>query len=376
MPTVSGTPDITATIVALPGRLFFCESVVCPGDLSAEQAGDLSRLTVESRSPFPEEKLAVCHRHDLAAGKLTVFAALKERMAPFIPSDKTPAHVVPDAALPLPTGADGWRWIVTGDALTAVRYEQGAPVAVRGFPSPESNDDTIVLAARINAAKRADLPESGPIWLLTGATPSRKPAGFTLRWRAVGNDTTDTTHITSADLDTADVRPASVVTALRAESANNRKLALAFNGLGAVAALLLVAQLALWSVNAVAAHREATLDKNRPQAEAVEAKAALLDTLGKVTDRRTPQLEWMAALNEVRPDTVWLRRIAVDDKGVTAAGTARSMESLNGWLAALRKSKDFSEVAAPRITTAGQVVSFDLRVTSAKTRIQNKDTAR
>lgn len=384
MPYIPGTSDFSATLVALPGRLFFTESVACPDTLSPEQADDLARLTVESRSPFPEEKLAVCHRLFPAPGKLAVFATLKERLAPFIPAGTTPAHVIPDAALPLPAGKDGWRWIDTGNALTAVRYEQGAPVEVRGFAHPESHDDAVVLASRINAAKRAGIPETGPVWRLTDATPSRKPAGLSLHWREVGAAAvpadhgrgTLTTFLGNEDLDSADVRPAAVVATLRKYAANGHKLALAFKGLASVAALLVLAQIALWSVNAVAAHREATLDDNRPRAEAVEAKAALLDTLGKVTDRRAPQLEWMAALNEVRPDSVWLRRIAADDKGLIASGNARSMEALNGWLSALRKSKDFTEVTAPRITTAGQVVSFDLRVTAAKSRIQNKDTAR
>lgn len=377
MPSNPARPDSATTLVALPGRLFFCETVACPATLTAQQAVDLAHLTVESRSPFPEEKLSVCHRHDKRAGKLTAFAALKDRLSVFLPQNDAPvAHAVPDAALPLPEGEDGWRWIVTGNAMTAVRCEQGAPVAVRGFSKPESDDDSEILSARGLHAKRAGIPATGPLWRLTGAEPSRNPAGLRLHWRAIGKDSTHTSFAASDDLDVADVRPASVVAGLRRSAVNDRRLTLAFRGLGVAAILLALAQVSVWSLHTVAAHRETAMENNRSQAEAAEGKAALLDTLGKVTDRRTPQLEWMAALNAVRPDSVWLRRIAVDDKGVTASGNARSMESLNGWLSALRKSKDFTEVTAPRITTAGQIVSFDLRMTSVKPRIQNKGTVR
>ena len=131
--------------------------------------------------------------------------------------------------------------------------------------------------------------------------------------------------------------------------------------------LLLLAQCGVWVTRGVAAHRETTLETNRPKAETAEANAAILETLSRVTDRRAPLLERLAALNEPRPDAVWLRRVVLDDKSVMATGQAHSMESLNGWLAALRSAKDFSDVATPRITATGQSVSFELRAVPAKT---------
>ena len=95
----------------------------------------------------------------------------------------------------------------------------------------------------------------------------------------------------------------------------------------------------------------------------MEARIALADTLDRVTSRRLPALEWLAAMNAPRPADITLSRAAFGDATVRATGRAGSMGSLNAWLAALRADKAFARVEAPVLRATGEQVNFELILT-------------
>lgn len=351
-----------APLITVPGRLFFFETLACPESADAREAEELAESALEAASPFPPGRLAHGRRRE--AGRLLLFATLKERLAETLPAEaETARHVLPDAALPLPGEGDGLRWVLTGAGLTAVEYLRGAPSSVRGFPAPGTAPAG---GHRARMAGEAGLAAEGPLWRLVRAVRSPKPAGLELYWeRDDGEPGTAKTFLSEAEAGAADVRPAETVAALRRRERAERRLRPVMVGLKVAFAAAALAQAGVVALHLTAARREARLEAGRPFAEATEAKAATLDALAKVTDRRPPQLEWLAALNETRPDSVRLRRVTADTRSLSAAGTAASMEALNGWLAGLRRNRGFERIDTPRITNAGNRVTFELSASAA-----------
>lgn len=368
MTSLSGkkAPEVASLLVA-PARLFYAETLPCPAGADTATVRALARGAIEATAPFPEDQLVVA----AVRGRTQVIAlgGLQRRLAETLPAGvDTAAHVVPDAVLTPPEITPGaWHWILTDGGITALRLgDDHAPLALRGFPAPPPEADDHARLARRDAlaATLTDAPHAAPLWRFRHATV--EPGGrLRLHWRRVGapDDAPDhTATVAVATLDAADLRPAGRVAALRRDAATDARLRTAGRALAWLAALIAGLQAVGVGMSGLAALRESRLEADRDAADRVESRIALADTLDRVTSRRLPALEWLAAMNLSRPADITLARAAFADGAVTATGRAGSMGSLNVWLAALRADPAFATVETPVLRAAGDRVTFELRL--------------
>ncbi len=364
-------------VLLLPGDLFYCQAFDIPAGTPEGEVAGFARLQLEASAPFPIETLAWGFvRHGL--GRLLVYAATRERLeqAGFGGLDGA-WHVLPGfvALCGSPSNLAQVRFAATRRSISALFFEEGRtiPHRVVSRPVPAGEDDT--LPARLSATRDAlggTLGRSAPplepgFWLVESALgEGQDKVTFNVRrFDAGGPVESDApgSPLSGQQLWDADVRGREFAARTQRQRRQGRYVWIGFGAAAAAVALLVLAQVALWSTRLHTRYLRSVEEDQRPTAELLESKINFANNLERVTEREMKPFSMLAEAATVKPADITFERIEAQDWNVLRVeGYGARADQITRYMDELRGRPKVRELRSVESQSRGGRVSFEFEI--------------
>jgi hypothetical protein len=355
---------VVKKVVLLPDGAFFVR--VMPLAPETPPAGIPSQveLALEGLSPFPVAQLCYGYFCPPGAGRMLVYAAYRRHFT----VDDAAEWADADAVLPAfaawlglaPAGP--MALLVTGaDFVTALGWDGHDAVPAVVAIHPVAPDAPPGERAALQEKLAAQLPHLPP------PVAVAVPAGTSSRDGDEGLEFTDgklTSRLTTAQLDTLDVRDKAELAARRRERARNLHLWRAFLGCAAAVGLAAVLQLGLKGGRLWLDSRAALAAAQAPAVQDIETKHNLANHIEELSTRRLMPVRMLEIVNEKRPRTIQFLRVATKGLYVLEIeGQTNATPDVFNYQAALKELPACALVELGQTVDRGGITRFTLTVT-------------
>ena len=350
--------------VLLPDHAFFVRVMPLAPETPPAGIPAQVELALEGLSPFPVAQLCYGYFCPPGAGRMLVYAAYRRHFT----VDDAAQWADADAVLPafaawlglapaVPTAL-----LVTGaDFVTALGWDghDAVPAVVAIHPvAPDALPGERAALQEKLAAQFKHLPP--PVAVAV-------PAGTGSRAGDEGLEFTDgklTSRLTTAQLDTLDVRDKAALAARRRDRARNLHLWRAFLGCAAAVGLAAVLQLGLKGGRLWLDSRAALAAAQAPAVQDIETKHNLANHIEELSTRRLMPVRMLEIVNEKRPRTIQFLRVATKGLYVLEIeGQTNATPDVFNYQAALKELPACALVELGQTVDRGGITRFTLTVT-------------
>jgi hypothetical protein len=355
---------VAKKVVLLPDHAFFVRVMPLAPETPPAGIPAQVELALEGLSPFPVAQLCYGYFCPPGAGRVLVYAAYRRHFTVNDAAEWADA----DAVLPAfaawlglaPAGPTAL--LVTGtDFVTALGWDghDAVPAVVATHPvAPDAPQGERAALQEKLAAQLKHLPPP---------TTAAVPAGTSSRDGDEGLEFTDgklTSHLTTAQLDTLDVRDKAALAARRRDRARNLNLWRAFMGCAAALGLAAVLQLGLKGGRLWLDNRAALAAAQAPAVQDIETKHNLANHIEELSTRRLMPVRMLEIVNEKRPRTIQFLRAATKGLYVLEIeGQTNATPDVFNYQAALKELPACALVELGQTVDRGGITRFTLTVT-------------
>jgi hypothetical protein len=355
---------VVKKVVLLPDHAFFVRVMPLAPETPPAGIPAQVELALEGLSPFPVAQLCYGYFCPPGAGRVLVYAAYRRRFT----VDDAAEWADADAVLPAfaawlglaPAGPTAL--LVTGaDFVTALGWDghDAVPAVVATHP----------VAPEASPAERATLQEklAAQLQHLPPPVAMTVPAGTSSREGDEGLEFTEgklTSRLTTAQLDTLDVRDKAALATRRRDRARNLHLWRAFMGCAAALGLAAVLQLGLKGGRLWLDSRAALAAAQAPAVQDIETRQSLAHHIEELSTRRLMPVRMLEIVNEKRPRTIQFLRAATKGLYVLEIeGQTNATPDVFNYQAALKELPACALVELGQTVDRGGITRFTLTVT-------------
>ena len=351
-------------VVLLPDGAFFVRVMPLAPETPPAGIPAQVELALEGLSPFPVAQLCYGYFCPPGAGRMLVYAAYRRHFT----VDDAAEWADADAVLPAfaawlglaPAGPTAL--LVTGaDFVTALGWDGHDAVPAVVAIHPVAPDAPPGERAALQEKLAAQLPHLPP------PVAVAVPAGTSSRDGDEGLEFTDgklTSRLTTAQLDTLDVRDKVALAARRRDRARNLHLWRAFMGCAAALGLAAVLQLGLKGGRLWLDSRAALAAAQAPAVQDIETKHNLANHIEELSTRRLMPVRMLEIVNEKRPRTIQFLRVTTKGLYVLEIeGQTNATPDVFNYQAALKELPACALVELGQTVDRGGITRFTLTVT-------------
>ena len=351
-------------VVLLPDGAFFVRVMPLAPETPPAGIPAQVELALEGLSPFPVAQLCYGYFCPPGAGRMLVYAAYRRHFT----VDDAAEWADADAVLPAfaawlglaPAGP--MALLVTGaDFVTALGWDGHDAVPAVVAIHPVAPDAPPGERAALQEKLAAQLPHLPP------PVAVAVPAGTSSRDGDEGLEFTDgklTSRLTTAQLDTLDVRDKVALAARRRDRARNLHLWRAFMGCAAALGLAAVLQLGLKGGRLWLDSRAALAAAQAPAVQDIETKHNLANHIEELSTRRLMPVRMLEIVNEKRPRTIQFLRVTTKGLYVLEIeGQTNATPDVFNYQAALKELPACALVELGQTVDRGGITRFTLTVT-------------
>jgi hypothetical protein len=355
---------VAKKVVLLPDHAFFVRVMPLAPETPPAGIPAQVELALEGLSPFPVAQLCYGYFCPPGAGRMLVYAAYRRHFT----VDDAAEWADADAVLPAfaawlglaPAGPTAL--LVTGaDFVTALGWDGHDIVPAVVVIHPVAPDAPPGERTALQEKLMAQLQHLPP------PVAVAVPAGTSSRDGDEGLEFTDgklTSHLTTAQLDTLDVRDKAALAARRRDRTRNLHLWRAFLGCAAALGLAAVLQLGLKGGRLWLDSRAALAAAQAPAVQDIETKHNLANHIEELSTRRLMPVRMLEIVNEKRPRTIQFLRVATKGLYVLEIeGQTNATPDVFNYQAALKELPACALVELSQTVDRGGITRFTLTVT-------------
>jgi hypothetical protein len=355
---------VVKRVVLLPDHAFFVRVMPLAPETPPAGIPAQVELALEGLSPFPVAQLCYGYFCPPGAGRMLVYAAYRRHFT----VDDAAEWADADAVLPAfaawlglaPAGPTAL--LVTGaDFVTALGWDGHDIVPAVVVIHPVAPDAPPGERTALQEKLMAQLQHLPP------PVAVAVPAGTSSRDGDEGLEFTDgklTSHLTTAQLDTLDVRDKAALAARRRDRTRNLHLWRAFLGCAAALGLAAVLQLGLKGGRLWLDSRAALAAAQAPAVQDIETKHNLANHIEELSTRRLMPVRMLEIVNEKRPRTIQFLRVATKGLYVLEIeGQTNATPDVFNYQAALKELPACALVELSQTVDRGGITRFTLTVT-------------
>jgi hypothetical protein len=355
---------VVKKVVLLPDHAFFVRVMPLAPETTPAGIPAQVELALEGLSPFPVAQLCYGYFCPPGAGRALVFAAYRRRFT----VDDAAEWADADAVLPAfaawlglaPAGPAAL--LVTGaDFVTALGWDghDAVPAVVATHPvAPDAPPGERAALQEELAAQLKHLPP--PVAMAVPASTSSREGDEGLEF----TDGKLTSRLTTAQLDTLDVRDKAALATRRRDRARNLHLWRAFMGCAAALGLAAGLQLGLKGGRLWLDSRAALAAARAPAVQDIETKQSLAHHIEELSTRRLMPIRMLEIVNEKRPRTIQFLRAATKGLYVLEIeGQTNATPDVFNYQAALKELPACALVELGQTVDRGGITRFTLTVT-------------
>jgi Tfp pilus assembly protein PilN len=349
-------------VLVLPAEYFFVEQVEVPPALSTNELADFAELSMEAIAPFPLEQLYWGYLVAPDGQKLLIYAALKDRLKR-------------DGLADL----ENYTWVLPDFATVyGARFSRDLEITLEGEcfnscwlqPSGEALPENI---RSLPAHTESEAPPSAPQSLHLRALPIELCENGlpTFQFETIG-EAPASGHWSPLKPDEdalwqADIRPVAFKTAernIRRTTALITRL-LGYSAIFAIFLILLEALLfggQFW----LSSH-QTKIASQATDVRRVEDKQSLLNKLEQVAQNELRPIAILEAANQIRINLgstgIEYDEVVIEDGNrLTIEGKSNTINELNAYTEALRKSGNFTLIDTPKSITRSGKTTFSVNL--------------
>ena len=362
-------PASAEQVLALPGHLFFIETIDVPIDLEPAEIPDFIELSLESLAPFPVEQLNWGFLYSTDAPTILVYATHRDRLKQAGYTElQSYAWVLPDFATL--TGAcfpdETLVTLQSANNLSLLLFDKGACVP-RTVLVASLEDGDFEHALEELVANASDLTQGTTMLRVRTGAIELSEQGLAI----FNQESSDDSHSaieygawttlapTEAQLWQSDVRSAD----FKVTERNARRLGSLLMRITAWAAIFALVLVGIEMLLLVSQAWLSTLDKQiesqRTAVLTIEDKQALMVKLEQVAKNELRPIAILDAANNIRLKQnlgiEYDSAVVEGENHITIEGKATTINALNSYTESLKQSGQFVLITAPEsITRAGK----------------------
>jgi len=362
-------PASAEQVLALPGHLFFIETIDVPIDLEPAEIPDFIELSLESLAPFPVEQLNWGFLYSTDAPTILVYATHRDRLKQAGYTElKSYAWVLPDFATL--TGAcfpdETLVTLQSANNLSLLLFDKGACVP-RTVLVASLEDGDFEHALEELVANASDLTQGTTMLRVRTGAIELSEQGLAIFNQESADDSHSaieygawtTLAPTEAQLWQSDVRSAD----FKVTERNARRLGsllMRITAWAAIFALVLVGiEMLLLASQAWLSTLDKQIESQRTAVLTIEDKQALMVKLEQVAKNELRPIAILDAANNIRLKQnlgiEYDSAVVEGENHITIEGKATSINALNSYTESLKQSGQFVLITAPEsITRAGK----------------------
>lgn len=362
-------PASAEQVLALPGHLFFIETIDVPIDLEPAEIPDFIELSLESLAPFPVEQLNWGFLYSTDAPTILVYATHRDRLKQAGYTElQSYAWVLPDFATL--TGAcfpdETLVTLQSANNLSLLLFDKGACVP-RTVLVASLEDGDFEHALEELVANASDLTQGTTMLRVRTGAIELSEQGLAIFNQESADDSHSaieygawtTLAPTEAQLWQSDVRSAD----FKVTERNARRLGSLLMRITAWAAIFALVLVGIEMLLLVSQAWLSTLDKQiesqRTAVLTIEDKQALMVKLEQVAKNELRPIAILDAANNIRLKQnlgiEYDSAVVEGENHITIEGKATSINALNSYTESLKQSGQFVLITAPEsITRAGK----------------------
>jgi len=362
-------PASTEQVLALPGHLFFIETIDVPIDLEPAEIPDFIELSLESLAPFPVEQLNWGFLYSTDAPTILVYATHRDRLKQAGYTElQSYAWVLPDFATL--TGAcfpdETLVTLQSANNLSLLLFDKGACVP-RTVLVASLEDGDFEHALEELVANASDLTQGTTMLRVRTGAIELSEQGLAIFNQESADDSHSaieygawtTLAPTEAQLWQSDVRSAD----FKVTERNARRLGsllMRITAWAAIFALVLVGiEMLLLASQAWLSTLDKQIESQRTAVLTIEDKQALMVKLEQVAKNELRPIAILDAANNIRLKQnlgiEYDSAVVEGENHITIEGKATSINALNSYTESLKQSGQFVLITAPEsITRAGK----------------------
>jgi len=362
-------PASAEQVLALPGHLFFIETIDVPIDLEPAEIPDFIELSLESLAPFPVEQLNWGFLYSTDAPTILVYATHRDRLKQAGYTElQSYAWVLPDFATL--TGAcfpdETLVTLQSANNLSLLLFDKGACVP-RTVLVASLKDGDFEHALEELVANASDLTQGTTMLRVRTGAIELSEQGLAIFNQESADDSHSaieygawtTLAPTEAQLWQSDVRSAD----FKVTERNARRLGSLLMRITAWAAIFALVLVGIEMLLLVSQAWLSTLDKQiesqRTAVLTIEDKQALMVKLEQVAKNELRPIAILDAANNIRLKQnlgiEYDSAVVEGENHITIEGKATSINALNSYTESLKQSGQFVLITAPEsITRAGK----------------------
>ena len=362
-------PASAEQVLALPGHLFFIETIDVPIDLEPAEIPDFIELSLESLAPFPVEQLNWGFLYSTDAPTILVYATHRDRLKQAGYTElQSYAWVLPDFATL--TGAcfpdETLVTLQSANNLSLLLFDKGACVP-RTVLVASLKDGDFEHALEELIANASDLTQGTTMLRVRTGAIELSEQGLAIFNQESADDSHSaieygawtTLAPTEAQLWQSDVRSAD----FKVTERNARRLGSLLMRITAWAAIFALVLVGIEMLLLVSQAWLSTLDKQiesqRTAVLTIEDKQALMVKLEQVAKNELRPIAILDAANNIRLKQnlgiEYDSAVVEGENHITIEGKATSINALNSYTESLKQSGQFVLITAPEsITRAGK----------------------
>jgi len=362
-------PASAEQVLALPGHLFFIETIDVPIDLEPAEIPDFIELSLESLAPFPVEQLNWGFLYSTDAPTILVYATHRDRLKQAGYTElQSYAWVLPDFATL--TGAcfpdETLVTLQSANNLSLLLFDKGACVP-RTVLVASLEDGDFEHALEELVANASDLTQGTTMLRVRTGAIELSEQGLAIFNQESADDSHSaieygawtTLAPTEAQLWQSDVRSAD----FKVTERNARRLGsllMRITAWAAIFALVLVGiEMLLLASQAWLSTLDKQIESQRTAVLTIEDKQALMVKLEQVAKNELRPIAILDAANNIRLKQnlgiEYDSAVVEGENHITIEGKATSINALNSYTESLKQSGQFVLITAPEsITRAGK----------------------
>lgn len=362
-------PASAEQVLALPGHLFFIETIDVPIDLEPAEIPDFIELSLESLAPFPVEQLNWGFLYSTDAPTILVYATHRDRLKQAGYTElQSYAWVLPDFATL--TGAcfpdETLVTLQSANNLSLLLFDKGACVP-RTVLVASLEDGDFEHALEELVANASDLTQGTTMLRVRTGAIELSEQGLAIFNQESADDSHSaieygawtTLAPTEAQLWQSDVRSAD----FKVTERNARRLGSLLMRITAWAAIFALVLVGIEMLLLVSQAWLSTLDKQiesqRTAVLTIEDKQALMVKLEQVAKNELRPIAILDAANNIRLKQnlgiEYDSAVVEGENHITIEGKATTINALNSYTESLKQSGQFVLITAPEsITRAGK----------------------
>jgi len=362
-------PASAEQVLALPGHLFFIETIDVPIDLEPAEIPDFIELSLESLAPFPVEQLNWGFLYSTDAPTILVYATHRDRLKQAGYTElQSYAWVLPDFATL--TGAcfpdETLVTLQSANNLSLLLFDKGACVP-RTVLVASLEDGDFEHALEELVANASDLTQGTTMLRVRTGAIELSEQGLAIFNQESADDSHSaieygawtTLAPTEAQLWQSDVRSAD----FKVTERNARRLGsllMRITAWAAIFALVLVGiEMLLLASQAWLSTLDKQIESQRTAVLTIEDKQALMVKLEQVAKNELRPIAILDAANNIRLKQnlgiEYDSAVVEGENHITIEGKATTINALNSYTESLKQSGQFVLITAPEsITRAGK----------------------